>query len=291
MLHEYYDDWTWKKAFKNKDNSLEYTINKMKAYIVNYPYDYKGHSALVKLLIDSNNLEEASKYLEKIKPDSYIFSSCTKKKNNDFKLRMFDMYYDNLLRLKIYDYDYERAYELINKCKYLEEKANPTFLSIKYYLETNLGIDDNVEFKKGFSYLRRQIKKYSNDLFLEHIKKHQNLNGNNTNMTFNNDFNINDVLLELEKIIPNEKHNNKDSYIFNNYIFKYDNCGKNNNKVLNYFEVVTLKDSNKFITMYPCSYGENYDYIDLEYLKEKRETKVKVKRLSQIDKFKKRYNI
>ena len=71
------------------------------------------------------------------------------------------------------------------------------------------------------------------------------------------------------------------------YIFKFDNCGRADYKITDYFEVVTLLDSCDFITMYPANISNTMPYIDLNYLKENK--KVNEKRISQIDKFYKRY--
>ena len=65
-------------------------------------------------------------------------------------------------------------------------------------------------------------------------------------------------------------------------------CGRVDNKLANYFKVVCLHDTKDFITMCPVLEGENLPYIDINYLKEEKETS-KVKRISQTEKFYQRY--
>ena len=71
------------------------------------------------------------------------------------------------------------------------------------------------------------------------------------------------------------------------HIFKYELCGHVDGKLVDFFEVVTLKDTNEIITMYPYKNKEKRECIDLTpVVKEE----PKVKRLSQIDKFNQRYS-
>ena len=65
----------------------------------------------------------------------------------------------------------------------------------------------------------------------------------------------------------------------------------NSNKTIDYFTLVSLFGTNKLITMYPVEYGKNYDYIDINYLKNSINDKPKVKKRTQIDKFNQKYSI
>ena len=73
------------------------------------------------------------------------------------------------------------------------------------------------------------------------------------------------------------------------YVFKYDNCGKHDNKIANYFKIICFHNTQDYITMFPCSNCENLPYVDLNYLVNSNDIP-KVKTLSQIEKFNKRYN-
>lgn len=283
MKKTHWDNWILEKILKNSKYDLNLALSKTIDYNEKYEEDYYGYCCTAQLMLDLKLIEETEKYLNTIKPGTIIFSKCLVKKNID-EIKTMKYYYNlNLLRLKIYQNKYEEAYQLLPKCKKLKEKAKPTYMGIKNYLELYFGIDKVSSDLDG--YLKSQIRNYNKDKFLEHIKKH-NYNENQKSY-FNSDFDSEKIVLEIEKLLPNDKHTNRENYIGNNYIFKYDNCGYIKNTRTNYFEVITLKDTNKLITMYPCDYGKNYDYIDINYLKE--EKKSNVKRLSQIEKFNKKY--
>ena len=74
------------------------------------------------------------------------------------------------------------------------------------------------------------------------------------------------------------------------YVFKYDSCGKDNYKIVNYFKVICFEGTSQIITMYPASDCEKLPYIDLNYMKTKEDTP-KIKVLTQREKFNTRYNL
>jgi hypothetical protein len=108
--------------------------------------------------------------------------------------------------------------------------------------------------------------------------------------------NSNNSVLPIEKLIEHAKENMRPENIINEgfagqvYTFKYDECGRDDNKITDFFEVVVFPDTKDIITMYPTFTPNNRYYIDLNHLKEKKEdSSFGVKRLSQIEKFNKRY--
>lgn len=144
------------------------------------------------------------------------------------------------------------------------------------------------------SYLFKQILDYRETDFFDHIKKHladynQNDEEINDNV-FVPDFPINQVIEEIKAKIPSKEgmHN---GFFEDSYIFKYDECGRDNNKLVDFFKVVCFYDTKEFITMCPVVGYENAPYIDLNYVKKAKDEFVKVKRKSQIDKFNNRYKI
>lgn len=107
-----------------------------------------------------------------------------------------------------------------------------------------------------FSYLNKQIKEYKEEAFFDHIKKY----------------------------IPS---NRNIFYLYvDKYVFKYDFCGRSSGKVSDYFRVIALHNSNEFLTMYPINFGNELDYIDLNYLRKEKDS---IKRLCRIDKFNQKY--
>ena len=91
----------------------------------------------------------------------------------------------------------------------------------------------------------------------------------------------------MKKYIPSDKKLYWGFYD-NIYYFKYDGCGRDNTKLVNYIKVVCLDDTNNIITICPVVGSDNMPHIDLNYIKKEEPVKVKVK--SQIDKFNQRYN-
>ena len=141
------------------------------------------------------------------------------------------------------------------------------------------------------SYLYRQIYEYRESEFMEHISKHmadynQNIDNPNTSI-FVPEFPINEIISEIKKHIPSNKRL-LPGFIDDAYYFKYDECGRSNNKIVNYFRVVCFHDTQNFITMYPITDCKDLPYIDLNYLK--KDDKPIVKRKSRIELFNQKYN-
>ena len=98
-------------------------------------------------------------------------------------------------------------------------------------------------------------------------------------------FPINKVLEEIKKYIPSDKRIYNGFYQ-DTYIFKYDYCGKDDNKAADYFKVICFHNTSDFITMCPSTNCQYLPCIDLNYMAKE---KPKQKQLSQIEKFNKRY--
>ena len=73
------------------------------------------------------------------------------------------------------------------------------------------------------------------------------------------------------------------------HYLKYDNCGKENQKSVDFIKTACFHNTGDIITICPVKVGEKLDYIDLNYLKE--ESKKNVKQISRIDRFNKRFNL
>jgi hypothetical protein len=77
-------------------------------------------------------------------------------------------------------------------------------------------------------------------------------------------------------------------FLDESYVFKYDNCGRVNNKLANYFKVICFKGTKDIITMYPALDCEHLPCVDLNYLIENKKVNDK-KRPSALDRFNQRY--
>ena len=157
------------------------------------------------------------------------------------------------------------------------------------YCKNKLGkIYENNKFPD--KYLFNQIANYKEDEFLEHIKKHladynSELDEPNKNI-FVPDFPINDVLKEVKKYIPSEKTLYTGFYE-NVYVFKYNECGRVNNRLVDYLKIVCFDGTSDMLTILPVEEGENLPYIDLNYMVEEKKVN-EVQRISAVERFNRR---
>ena len=112
----------------------------------------------------------------------------------------------------------------------------------------------NPSTRRKHFYLFRQIINYDEGDFLYHIQKHtadfnKDLDTPNPAI-FNTEFPINQVIESIKSYIPSSKRLFTGFYE-DTYIFKYDCCGRVDNKSTNYFRVICFHDTNNIITMYP----------------------------------------
>lgn len=284
MKNLYFDKWQINKIIEDYEINPELAKNETIAYLENFPKDYYMYSFYAGILITLGEFELATLTLDKLE--------LMIKKDNDYNKD--DAKYDKLqaniifqkLRVLLYCDKYQ---EFINLSIY--GKHNFDVNKEIFYCKKALGyIDPNIRFNDA--YIIRQIVRYKNDDFLEHIKKHQaiyNENENPNKCLFNSDFPLDKVIAETKKYIPSDSRLNT-GFFDNVYVFKYDNCGKEDKKNTDYFKIITFNNTNNYITMLPILHGEYLPHVDLNYLNEEKE-KTNTRRLSQIDKFNKRYNL
>lgn len=143
------------------------------------------------------------------------------------------------------------------------------------------------DIKNSYGYLQNQIISYSEDMALTHILRHKSLETDReTCSQFSYNFPLEKFYHNIKNLIPNKNKINS-RYIVNIYIFKYDRVGIVEHEVVDYIRVATLANSNQILSMYPCKNEEKFSYIDLNY---ELVDDNKVKKISQIEKFHKRYH-
>ena len=195
-------------------------------------------------------------------------------------------------KLLSYQHKYSELYKFFND--YFSIIIDLKLTSLVFFCRKKLNLLDS-ESRDGNTYLYRQIIEYKNDDFLEHIKKHladfnKDLDNPNSSI-FSTDFPIDNVIETVKKCIPSSKRLFTGFYE-DTYVFKYDCCGRVNNKSTNYFKVICFNDTNDIITMCPSLNCEELPYIDINHLNSIIHTEnCKVKRLSQTDKFNQRYKL
>lgn len=195
-----------------------------------------------------------------------------------------------MMRLRLYSYQ-ERYGELYN-CYLANEKSieKNEFKDLIYYCKVKLN-KIKVSRDGHTGYLLRQMSEYSEEDFLEHMKKHladynRDLESPNKNI-FVPDFPIKKVIDEVKRYIPS---NNRQCPGFweDVYMFKYNECGRESNRLVDYFKVVCFHNTNQIITICPVEEGKLLNAIDLSYMLPNKEYK-EIKRESKVDKFNKKY--
>ncbi len=286
MNANYFNQFEFKQAFSNtKDNPLKAKYM-YEEYLSKYPSDYNIYTYYSVVLITLGQFDEAEKiinYVEEIANNDQNFCS---RKNKLNILKQHILF--NRLKLLCYQEKYHELNQLCvnhsKEIKCIEVSHVDVFCKKK--------IDElNFDSENTYPYLFRQINDYKESEFMDHIKKHlanynQNIDKPNKNIFVPN-FPIDIVIEEIKKYIPSDKAMFP-GFIEDSYIFKYNECGRQNNRLTDYFKVISFHKTADFITMLPVSEGKELEYVDLNYLIPIDEN-VNVKRLSQIQKFNNKY--
>lgn len=287
MRKDYFNKLEFKKAIEIIEvNPLESKL-RFEAYINKYPEDYYAYVYYIGALITLKEFDKAENMFNEL--------------NIKFKRNGHFCNQTEKLKLLKQNISFAKLRLLVNQGKYNEainlfyepfQFANDIDLrSVIYYCNKQLG-KAIVENRESKSYLIRQIMEYKESDFKDHIKKHSddfNINSENPNESiFNPDFPFKEIIEELKKYIPSNDKTCPGFYE-DVYIFKYNECGRDNGKLVDYFKVVCFNNTQKFITMYPVDKCENLPIIDVNYLNTN--NKQKVKRMSQIERFNKKYKL
>ena len=254
-------------------------------YLERYPKDYSAHTFYASTLITLGNYDEALKILENVE---ILADRDTNFNSSSERRRLFER---DLLFTKLRLLSYQEKYDEIEGLydEYYQKIMDANIRGLFFYCKKKLNKLGNIDRSKQ-SYLFKQIIEYHFEEMLEHIRKHLadcNLDCDNYKTSvFIPGFPIESLLDEIKKYIPSNKCIYP-GFFEDVYLFKYTECGKFNYKVTNYFEVVCLHNTDNIITIYPVIIDPKREYIDLDYMK-KEETH-KVRRISQIDRFNKRY--
>lgn len=285
MRDKYFDSWEFKQIYDLYEKDPITTRNLYENYLIRHPKDYHAYTCYCSTLITLGEFDLAEKILNQALE---IYNSDKKfgkfEKNNKIIEEIFCI----KAKLSSYKGDYEELYKLCseNINKITEKEIN----SILFYSKK---MTNRLDLNKRDmnSYLFRQIVRYEEEDFRDHIKKHlfeynENVEEPSTSI-FAPNFPIDEVIEEIKKHIPSEKRLFFGFYD-NVYFFKYNGCGRSDGKLVDYFRVVCLNGTQNFITMCPVSVSQNLPHIDLNYLVNNEE-KGKVKKISQIDKFNQRF--
>lgn len=174
--------------------------------------------------------------------------------------------FEELVKIYIKLEKYNRLYDIWkenNQRNFQDVKTKKQINDAKNYLRRTQillkSLNKGVEVPKDLSYKERQYLNYNYKQALEHIiERHTTIDNNLTNKgtLFFNRYDIEELFLAVSRNIDFKKRELKLDYTYSDcYIFKYEKIGRNplNNRILNYFRVATIPNTNKIITMYPVS--------------------------------------
>lgn len=281
MTNKYYNEWEFKKILKLMETNPVTANLRLETYLKKYNKDYCAHVYYISTLITLGEFKEAEARLKELE---YMYIN-DKDFKNKVDIKNMKKLKTNIISTKIRLLSYHEKYKEIEEL-YLQHEQELKELDIEierliFYCRKKLNQPVSTN-PKSYSYIYRQMNRYSEQDFLDHIKKHlPEYNHESSQSIFNSDFPFDKVLVEIKKYIPGEKR--LYPYLYADlYIFKYDACGIESNKTVNYFKVVCFHNTSDIITIFPINCSEELPYIDLNYLIKE---DIKTKGLSRIDRF------
>ena len=284
MKNNFYNAVEFKNAISNIRNNPWTAKVLLENYISKYPKDYSGRIYYIDDLITLNMIDDAVEYMndliDEVNGNNQFLKS---EKYEIFASKLFP----NMIKILAAQGKYKRIYSLIQE--QISWFDNQHYC-LKLFCEVKLGIinKDNIDMS-SMTYIEKQIINYEEESLVNHLIKHLadgNINRLETNKNiFSSNFDLNRILQEIKKYIPSD---NKliSTPLSDYYIFKYNDCGREENKITDYFKVICFHNTDKIITMLPIRNSGNIQNVDLNYLIDNKPSN----NISQIDKFNKRFN-
>ena len=256
------------------DNRFDEALCEFKKYLIQYPNDFCAYIYYAGANIKMGNFSEAEKILANVKANKNT-SDASK-----------DEYLLAKIKLLTCQGKYNEAYNLLINNIEVFCRNGWSYKGLLIYLRNKLKILMEKDYKAAEEkYLLSQLINYSESAAISHIEKHMPFDEEEISpVLFNADFPMEEIYYKLRQMLPNDKciyHSIFDSM----YIIKYDNNGHVNSRLVDYFAVITVINTNDIITMYPFDNKSGSYALDLTPTIDIS----KVKRISQIDKFNQRY--
>ena len=239
-----------KAIINNQDKDIFYLLSVLE--LSRSKIKLKEYETAEKLLND-NFLEECDKY--------------------DFEFGRM-----NLLILKIRQKDYQAAYHLFKQLV-MEKSIPDEYISdLEFYLKKKLLLQDNQRKLGNYTgtYMSQQIFSYDWNRTLDHVEKHFSSECLDFDMFKNLDF---------DDMIPSSLSMLGDKY----YVEIDESIFDLNGDSTNCIGLLTLANTSKIVSMFPAD--SNYCHYISKKMSSKEEVKInKLTRISQVDKFNRRYN-
>ena len=288
MAKFYYDKWECIRI-NNLSKTDPYNAKKLyELYFQKYPDDSITYLYYAMLLITLNEINKAEAIVNEIEDLAKNNELVFKSENKLSKFNRTLIY----AKLKVLSYKSKYAELLYYYLSHFEEIKDEKLAILPFYCRSKLGMLESTN-RENNLYVYRQIIQYKISDFYDHIQKHladyNNEQKKINKSIFSVDFDVDQVISEVNKHIPSAKRVFP-TFITDNYLFRFDSCGRENYKNTDFFEVVTFHNSNKMVTMFPTRYYKNIDFVDLNYLKNEQEVPY-IRTRKQIDKFNQKYNL
>ncbi len=257
---------------------FQLAMKKIHEFIDNYGNDIEVLYLYGKLLRKTGYVEESINNFKKA-------LEVMQEKNTDFYYNatiaeLFKVYFINCY--------YKEAYDILisapSALKFEHYNDNmPNLSEFKKLLEIRLGFYKE---QGDESVLIQKVLYYDRERSIDHVKKHLKESGRLDHSIFN-DVDIDKLFALVEDSIKESKKMQR--FAFNDlYMFEFYRIGQDNsNKLM----VVTNKGTNEIISMYPTQSNIKCQINDNLYRQVLEEESSKVKKISQIDKFNKRYGL
>ena len=286
MAELYYNVFEAGKVFKLMEVNPLLALEECKKYISKYPKDYSIYTYYIEILLILGRLSEAEKSLKRLEKVVSNDEDYNKHADRVYLLNCSLAYVKLKLLLLKEEYQEALLFGESHKRELRNVRVDAVFLLCKRRL--GLPIEND---REEYSYLYKQYMDYSEEDFLNHIKKHFSGNddedASKVNSYFSPSFPINEIIDEVKKYIPSDKVLHT-GYGDVSYYFRYDGCGRYNKKVENYFKVVCIQGTSNIITIHPIDYGEDLPHVNLNYMVPKEEHD-DIKK-DQVARFYKRFN-
>ncbi|MBP3461310.1 MAG: hypothetical protein J6K21_02760 [Bacilli bacterium] len=256
-------------ALRKKDKALE-RVNQLSKFGKEYEDNVLYYLGKIELM--DKNYDNAIQYFSKI---------------SDKKVKTYKSAKLKEIMILIKQEKYKEAYELFKIVSNIKLNIESDNLERMILIYLNKKLNLNIDIKCNH-YIEKLIVEYNKEVVIKHISKHKYYDSNKSIHTLFNHG------IDIEKIYDFAYNNiSEENYIDNNftdcYILRYNNVGINEKGVYNYLKVVTLPNSKEIITIYPC---DNIHINNIIYNEEINTLeKPKIKKISQVDKFNKKYGI
>ena len=287
MRNVYFDEKAFEYVMKPFEVDPFLSESRFKEYLEKYPKDYYARAYYVLLLTRickfDEALEEYNRINEEVDRDTY-YAYSNKKRISAFEFNM------TLASIKLLSSqeNYEELYGLLQEVYDKLHMDDKVYVS--YFCEAKMGTI-TTDGTNPNAYRFNQSVKYQEEAFYEHIKRHMadyNVDEEKPNIAvFRADFPLNEVIEEVKKSLLSDQRT-FNGFFEDTYCFKYDHCGTVNNSTTDYFKVICQHNTSNMITMFPAVKCKSLPIIDLNYLRESKETG-NVKIISSLERFKLRY--